>query len=187
MQAVLSFDVRVETTSCDFGRQHWAELVVTPLFNGVALYAAGAEDVFDAVATLVRGVSSGPFTPFTCRCGSPQCAGVFDDVQLVLQGGAVVWRFPPRSFRQRLLMGDGVDKMALEVSFERAQYEQSLARLERSLDRYLSKLDLPCTVAPYGRLGVIERAPSLSALVQRYRAGLEGKRPAGGHLVPPSG
>ena len=106
-------------------------VTVRPVCDGLPLAESG--DVFDVITLLCHGAVSAEFDLYTCSCGVAGCAGIFEQVQLVIDGDTASWTFPEEPFRKYLNVALCPADEPLTVLFSRAQYEQALIALEADL------------------------------------------------------
>jgi hypothetical protein len=80
---------------------------------------------------------------FTCECGEPGCAGLFDGVVVTRLEQTVVWRFPDAY--GPLLRARGFGNVRI-FEFERAAYDSALQRIYNFVRRAEAWVKLPACV-----------------------------------------
>jgi hypothetical protein len=131
----LSFSLTVAERVSEFEEGPYLEFVVRPLIDGQSPYQeADREHVFSAMDILIQGRQPGALDIFTCSCGVAGCAGIHYDCHLESDAETVRWKFPESPFRKCLSQALRPAGEPIVVEFDRGQYEQALAELERDLE-----------------------------------------------------
>lgn len=142
--------------------------VVRPLVNGRPVCA---RYLFDASALLTQRDVSGPVDLFTCTCGEPGCAGLFDDTVLEVEGPLVHWHFPEDPFRSTLGENWFTSAEPLTFTFTREQYLHALAGLTVGLVANERELGEPLALSPVEDRPTEPLLERLAAWQEDFRAG----------------
>lgn len=124
---------------------HYRVVEPRPYIDGKPLVPQ--DYVFDARAVLVPGVDDADRYLYTCSCGVPGCAGIFDEVAIRATSKHVTWTFPGEPFSSRL--HPRVPRAGpLRVRFSRAQYTQALRELVQALQAAEAESKCSLALAP---------------------------------------
>lgn len=146
---------------------HMTRAVVRPLVNGRPMCL---RYVFDPSVVLAQGARSGQLDPFTCDCGEPGCAGIFEEVEVQAKEGVVCWQFPEDPFRQQLEGTWFSPAEPLRFYFSQRQYEAALETLTKDLVGLEARLGCNVAVSPHEREAPEE---SIMARIAAWRAEFE--------------
>lgn len=139
----------VEDPAEDLPPANFVSCRVTPVINGVELRTAG---LFDALWVLARNDNEGEFWPFNCSCGSPGCAGIFDEARLLVTPKTVTWSLPIDPFGRSWPEAFKARKDPMSFVFDRGEYLLALESLLQQLEAVEASYGLPafCSVdEPY--------------------------------------
>jgi hypothetical protein len=118
---------------------------VIPFVNGIRLSPL----VFDALACMGQEDTAGMVDLFACGCGSPDCPGLLEPVQVTVTETSVRWTFPPEPYRLALDEAFRTAQGPLALSFPRQEYLDTLRTLAGDLLDIESERGRPVAVEPY--------------------------------------
>lgn len=143
--------------------------LVRLLIDGQEPLRSTKERPFDAIEALSTVEEQGERFLYTCSCGEPGCAGLFEGVHVGSDEDTVQFRFPGEAYEHMLEPSfkppAGEDFVAV---FDRKQYRQAFEELEQEL-RGLEAENPLMQVAP-SSADSPEEGSSFSSVLQKVRA-----------------